>query len=152
MKAIVSILFLFSFYYCNSQGIDINLLSAPAKDVYKEIARIEAHLKDSKTNKTIERWPADMLAELSGHSAKFVDGDYFGAIYEVNEEDITYWKEWFNTNRDKFSYYNAADISEKILKTSSIIQLEYEQGLFRYSVSESEMERYKEISLKMKTP
>ncbi|MFP9100371.1 hypothetical protein ACLI09_15075 [Flavobacterium sp. RHBU_24] len=150
MKATFYFLFLSFFNPCHSQKVEINSPNPVAEAVYNYITVIESQFKKD-GNKVFDlSSKVEMLNNLSGRSAKFIDGNYLGAIYEVSENDINFWKNWFYKNLDSFSYYNDDDINFKLLKELHILKIEYGTGLFRYSASEHELEKYRKISADVK--
>lgn len=150
MKSIFYLLFLSFFNPCRSQQINTNSLNPAAKEVYNYITAIESQFE--KNGNRIFDLSSDIetLINLSEHSAKFVDGNYLGAIYEVSADDINWWKNWFGNNKDNFTYYNDDGINLELLKELHIIMVEYEPGKFRYSASEYELQKYRKLSSEVK--
>ncbi len=149
MKIKVTILFLFLFGLLHSQSTPRKFPNKAADDVFQMIEETEKELAGKK-NAIVRFVNLDLLINLSGHEAKFIDGDGIGPIYKVTRKDIAIWKEWYAKNEENFSYYENADIAPELLKLSPIIKVESKSGVYRYSVSGYQLERYRKITAEMK--
>jgi len=116
-------------------------LNAAAKEIYERITFIENQLKEYKKGAIVRFNFAPGLAELSGIIPKNVNGDYNGIFYIPDETEITFWKEWFEINKENFSYANNRD-SKMLYEVSNqkMIQIQYEKGKYKYDISEGSLD------------
>ena len=125
---------------------NIQGLNPAAKEVFDRITFIENQLKEYRKGASVRFNFVPGIVELSGIIPKKVNGDYNGIFYIPDETEISLWKEWFEINKHNFSYANNRD-SEIIYKVlnQKIIQVQYENGKYKYDISEEQLDYLKEI-------
>ena len=77
------------------------------------------------------------IVELSVIIHKNVNVDYNGICDIPDETVINWWKEWFEINKDNFSYSNNRD-SKMIYEdlNHKMIQIQYAKEKYKYDISE----------------
>jgi len=120
-------------------------LSPAAKEVYHQIIFIELEYHKFKEGKSANLYLSNDIAELSKIYPINGHGDYNGAYFIPDENDIKMWKDWFEENKLLFSFDDYdKEFSKHFHNKRRLIKFEYEKGKFRRNVSTEELDYVKE--------
>lgn len=147
MKRVLMLLIIYCLFSCKSSKVyDKNASDA----VFFMISETKLELdKYNKGKKSVFKHSSE-LVELSGMKIEINSKNFISEIYIPNEDDIVFWENWFEKNKELFSYYENEGINKYYYQNKKkLIKFEYEPNKFRYSVSGPELIHIKEVAQKI---